>query len=82
MKELSKSLIFQENQKKKINKYNINNRTNLIEFDNYFRYSGMIEYKKRFILAEDIYEYIPYEREIVCNDMSKYKFKKKLNETS
>ena len=82
MKELSKSLIFQENQKKKINKYNINNRTNLIEFDNYFRYSGMIEYKKRVILAEDRYECIPYEREIVCNDMSKYKFKKKLNETS
>tara|TARA_R100000231_G_scaffold26276_3_gene23794 strand:- start:3164 stop:3412 length:249 start_codon:yes stop_codon:yes gene_type:complete len=82
MKELSKSLIFQENQKKKINKYNVNNRTNLIEFDNYFKYSGMIEYKKRFILAEDRYEYMPYEREIVCNDMSKYKFKKKLNETS
>tara|TARA_R100001443_G_scaffold115192_2_gene132394 strand:- start:1677 stop:1925 length:249 start_codon:yes stop_codon:yes gene_type:complete len=82
MKELPKTFVFQEKQKNKINKYHVENKTNLIEFDNYFKYSGMIEYKKRFILAEDIYEYIPYEREIVCNDMSKYKFKKKLNETS
>ena len=53
MKELAKNFVFETEQNKKITKYHIVNKTNLIEFDNYFKYSGLIEYKKRFIGDKD-----------------------------
>ena len=56
-------------QKNKINKYHIEKKENLIEFENYFKYSGMIEYKKRFIFPDERHEY--------KNDMSKYKLIKR-----
>ena len=81
MKELAKNFVFETEQNKKITKYHIVNKTNLIEFDNYFKYSGLIEYKKRFIKPEDNYEYQTFERKIIKNDMSKYQLKNKFNET-
>tara|TARA_B100000459_G_C8430702_1_gene137263 strand:+ start:252 stop:455 length:204 start_codon:yes stop_codon:yes gene_type:complete len=44
-----------------------------VDLNNYFKYSGKIEYKKRFI------EPLPPKanpKTIINNDMSKYKFKK------
>jgi len=82
MKELAKNFVFETKQNKKITNYHIVNKTNLIEFDNYFNYSGLIEYKKRFIKPEDNYDDQIFEREIIKNDMSKYQLKNKLNETN
>jgi len=71
MKELAKNFVFETEQNKKITKYHIVNKTNLIEFENYFKCSGLIEYKKKFVKPE-----------LIKNDMSKYQLKNKSNETN
>ena len=44
-----------------------------IDLDNYFKYSGKVEYKKRFTEPKQP----PLkQKSIINNDMSKYKFKK------
>jgi hypothetical protein len=67
-KNVIKSLITfrEEEDKKKINQ---------IQFDSYFKHSGLIEYKKR--LKEPSDEIKIKEKTIIKNDMSKYKFKNK-----
>jgi hypothetical protein len=49
------------------------NKKNLINLENYFKNSGLIEYKKR--LKEPSDEIKIREKVIIRNDMSKYKFK-------
>tara|TARA_B100001250_G_scaffold363616_2_gene343064 strand:- start:4116 stop:4334 length:219 start_codon:yes stop_codon:yes gene_type:complete len=56
----------EEDNKKKINQ---------IQFDSYFKNSGLVEYKKR--LKKPIEDLVVKEKEIIKNDMSKYKFKNK-----
>jgi len=41
-----------------------------VDLDNYFTYSGKVEYKKRFVLPKP---YVPKTKVIIRNDMSKYK---------
>jgi len=77
MREISKNLVFEMKQKNKINKYHIEKKENLIEFENYFKYSGMIEYKKRFIFPDERHEYKLFEINRIKNDMSKYKLIKR-----
>ena len=49
-------------------------KINQIELDNYFNNSGLIEYNKK--LKKPIEDYNLGEKQIVKNDMSKYKLKK------
>jgi len=49
-------------------------RKNIIEFDNYFAYSGKIEIKGKFVKPND--DYIYKEKIIIKNDMAKYQLKK------
>ena len=49
-------------------------KINQIELDNYFNNSGLIEYNKK--LKKPIKDYKLGEKQIVKNDMSKYKLKK------
>mgnify|MGYP001575567656 FL=1 len=49
-------------------------KINQIELDNYFNNSGLIEYNKK--LKKPIEDYNLKEKQIVKNDMSKYKLKK------
>jgi len=49
-------------------------KINQIELDNYFNNSGLIEYNKK--LKKPIEDYNLREKQIVRNDMSKYKLKK------
>lgn len=49
-------------------------KINQIELDNYFNNSGLIEYNKK--LKKPIEDYNLREKQIVKNDMSKYKLKK------
>lgn len=49
------------------------NKKNLINLENYFKNSGLIEHKKR--LKEPLDEIKIREKVIIRNDMSKYKFK-------
>jgi len=48
------------------------NKKNLINLENYFKNSGLIEYKKRLKKPTD--EIKIREKVIIRNDMSKYKF--------
>ncbi len=49
------------------------NKKNLINLENYFKNSNLIEYKKRLKKPTD--EIKIREKVIIRNDMSKYKFK-------
>jgi len=49
-------------------------RKNIIEFDNYFAYSGKIEIKGKFVKPNN--DYIYKEKTIIKNDMAKYQLKK------
>tara|TARA_B100000579_G_C22466735_1_gene681525 strand:- start:7 stop:180 length:174 start_codon:yes stop_codon:yes gene_type:complete len=49
-------------------------RKNIIEFDNYFAYSGKIEIKGKFVKPNN--DYIYKEKTIIKNDMTKYQLKK------
>lgn len=52
------------------------NKKNLINLEDYFKNSGLVEYKKRLKKPTD--EIQIKEKVIIRNDMSKYKFKNKL----
>tara|TARA_X000000368_G_scaffold109440_1_gene85141 strand:- start:208 stop:420 length:213 start_codon:yes stop_codon:yes gene_type:complete len=70
MTEEGKSLIRELMAQKEEDKIN---KKNLINLENYFKNSGLIEYKKR--LKEPSDEIKIREKVIIRNDMSKYKFK-------
>tara|TARA_R110000823_G_scaffold9685_5_gene33554 strand:+ start:428 stop:667 length:240 start_codon:yes stop_codon:yes gene_type:complete len=52
------------------------NKQNIINLDNYFKYSGMQEHKDNIIAMTPLYrkKYVDKVAK-VCNDMSKYKLK-------
>lgn len=52
-------------------------RKNIIEFDDYFAYSGKIEINGKFVKPNK--EYIYQEKFIIKNNMDKYKLKKYVN---
>ena len=55
-------------------------RKNIIEFDNYFSYSGKIEIGGKFV--KPTYDLIYQEKTIIKNDMTKYKLKNYNENTS
>ena len=55
-------------------------RKNIIEFDNYFSYSGKIEIGGKFVKPTD--DLIYQEKTIIKNDMTKYKLKNYNENTS
>jgi len=55
-------------------------RKNIIEFDNYFAYSGKIEIGGKFVKPTD--DLIYQEKTIIKNDMTKYKLKNYNENTS
>jgi|TARA_R110000796_G_scaffold178967_1_gene295570 hypothetical protein len=73
MNQLSRYLVDTIKKERKISEENIKNRTNTIDFNNFFKYSGKQELNNKFVLCNTSYF---FDKKIVlsiCNDMSKYK---------
>mgnify|MGYP003632600447 FL=1 len=73
MNQLSRYLVDTIKKERKISEENIKNRTNTIDFNNFFKYSGKQELNNKFVLCNTNYF---FDKKIVlsiCNDMSKYK---------
>tara|TARA_R100000544_G_C2225445_1_gene60333 strand:- start:1267 stop:1506 length:240 start_codon:yes stop_codon:yes gene_type:complete len=75
MKELSTYLVDQCKKAQEKKKYDIQNRLNYIEMNNFFKNSGKQELNNKFVACSYYSNITPLQFQWVRNDMSKYKLK-------
>ncbi len=76
MKSLTQYVVEQLKSAQKQKIHNKKNRLNHIDLNDFFKYSGNIEIKNRFVSACRLPQ-LAFERVITNNDMSKYKLIKR-----
>lgn len=76
MKSLSLYLVEQLKSAQKQKIHNKKNRLNHIDLNDFFKYSGNVEIKNRFVSVCRLPN-PQFEKEIIMNDMSKYKLIKR-----